>query len=167
MARDMNSSLHRRLVSVFPPELRIPFELHDICSNLDDEEALECTVSFSGKQWTDLTAWSWRNHGSVNFLKPPVLIYFMPSLLFWARVDLQMVVLAFDAMLSRFLSGAECEIGRGISGDDKEVWTSLGRSKSLFLLDYLCLFPEDVAANFAVDEMLYRLATVLEIKMNC
>jgi hypothetical protein len=140
----MQTLLITRLQMIFPTEWNGIDQFERICKSPDDDEAYEKTIGFLGKKWNELAPIVWKTHGPVAFLIPEALLYYIPSLLYWAHVDYKSVSLAFDSFLY-MLSDSSAE---RVSFDG---FTPIQRC---FIADFISLFPDTLSDLYGTDEYL-------------
>lgn len=112
-----------------------------ICISPDDDEAYEKSIPFLGKKWRDLQPSVWRTHGSVGFLTPEALLYYLPSLLYWAHGNYDDVSLAIDSLLYEFSD---------LSGDFP--YDRLTTGQICFLIDFVSLIPDSISELYGNEE---------------
>jgi hypothetical protein len=133
-----------RLQMIFPTEWKGIDQFERICKAPDDDEAYEKTIGFLGKKWNELAPIAWKTHGPVAFLTFEALLYYIPSLLYWAHVDYKSVSLAFDSFLYMLSdSSAECVPFYGFTLTQR--W---------FIADFISLFPDALSDLYGIDEYL-------------
>lgn len=115
-----------------------------VCSNQEDEEAIEETRDFFGKEWKEITPDIYeRNIAAISFLTPEAFAYFLPSLIRCSRLSYDKVSVTVDKVLSnldgRFLGD--------LKSWQKNYWQSFTDSQIELILqwfDWLSTRERDV-----------------------
>jgi hypothetical protein len=138
----------------FPYELGELTSFSEVCSDLEDEEAVQSTAPFFGISWMDVASERWRlKPSALTFFTPRAMRYYLPSLIKCSLENPENTELAVDGLIFELEEAAMSELGRW--RDSR--WSMLSVAQTESVLIWLHSLEGSEGADFD-----RRVATAIE-----